>query len=164
MLGGWGLDTLLGGTGDDTLDGEAGADILDGGEGDDVIVGYYDTPPGVVDERDQIDRDTIYGGDGEDVIFLGSGDIAYGGEGVDVFASGVYVHDEIPVIEDYTADEDLILLFTLPGDGTDGEITVEPVTAGSEDMFIALEGQILARVNGVGTSLDPTMISIAEFS
>ena len=100
--GGLGDDVMYGETGDDVITDEGGSDFADGGEGDDVIDvsspanlgagtpdrGYPGLFTGDSDPFD--DRDTVYGGDGNDNIKTGDdNDEIYGGAGNDTIDSGV---------------------------------------------------------------------------
>ncbi|WP_371157997.1 calcium-binding protein [Jannaschia sp. 2305UL9-9] len=99
ILGGSGDDSILGAQGIDTLRGEAGndtiiggggpLDILDGGDGNDLLRGGDEADDGI---------DRIFGGAGNDTIDggltlateyrYGYGDSLYGGEGDDLITSG----------------------------------------------------------------------------
>ncbi len=114
--GGTGHDLLDGGEGDDLLDGGAGNDRLYGGRGNDTLLGgagsdqafggngddYIDTRSGVplpdrgypglypADSDPFDDRDTVYGGAGNDTILTGDdNDLIYGGSGADAINAGV---------------------------------------------------------------------------
>ncbi|MFT6532481.1 MAG: Ca2+-binding RTX toxin-like protein [Limimaricola cinnabarinus] len=113
LFGGEGRDTLFGGTGDDTLDGGAGndelfagrgRDVIHGGDGDDVIdssdgdreadFDRFDNPyPGIglTPDPDVFDdRDTVYGGAGNDTIHTGDDrDTIFGGTGNDTIDAGI---------------------------------------------------------------------------
>lgn len=99
VLGGAGQDDLDGGAGDDTLLGEGGRDTISGGSGDDVIdsgrsglplpdMGYPGLYPADADPSD--DLDTVYGGDGNDLILTGDdADFIDGGAGNDLIDGGI---------------------------------------------------------------------------
>ncbi len=72
LTGGDGGLRLTGRGGDDTLVGGRGSDTLDGGPGDDDIVGTG------------VQRDLLYGRDGDDVIGTSPGGLLDGGDGDDV--------------------------------------------------------------------------------
>jgi hypothetical protein len=77
-----GDDEITGGAGADTIFGQAGSDTLTGGAGDDEINGIWDGSDDTrIAARDLADPDVLLGGDGNDEIFLGSGDAATGGDG-----------------------------------------------------------------------------------
>ena len=107
LSGGEGNDSILGGLGDDTLKGDAGNDTIIGGEGSDLVEGgtgndYIDTSnstdplpdqayPGLygADTDPNDDKDTVFGGDGNDTIFTGDDDdYIEGGAGNDSIESG----------------------------------------------------------------------------
>lgn len=99
VFGGKGDDTIHGGAGNDRIFGEEGSDFVDGGDGDDHI----DTSSGLIGRPDRgypglfpadtdpyDDRDTVYGGAGNDTIRTGDdNDIIYGGTGNDTIDGGV---------------------------------------------------------------------------
>lgn len=113
LFGGDGQDILEGNDGNDTVNGGAGEDHLDGNTGDDIVYGGagndlifsslgQDTYFGdagddlftVKRERDDDleNRQTLYGGDGDDYfrMILGTNNAMFGGAGDDVFdVSGV---------------------------------------------------------------------------
>ncbi|WP_245965223.1 Hint domain-containing protein [Paenirhodobacter hankyongi] len=109
LIGGEGKDTISGGAGNDTIEGGNDADVIsggagnddvDGGEGDDVITtgpdglanyapdrGYPGLFPGDTDPGN--DRDTVYGGGGNDTISTGDdADYIDGGTGNDSIDAG----------------------------------------------------------------------------
>lgn len=75
IYGGSGSDTIYGLGGNDTLAGQDGADTIYGGDGNDVI---YNTSS-LYDNY----ADYLYGENGDDKIFIGTGDHASGGAGFD---------------------------------------------------------------------------------
>ena len=105
--GGLGDDLVYGGVGDDTLNGNAGSDTLNGGAGSDLASGggdddLIDTRNGIpLPDRDYPglypadadpfdDRDTVYGGSGNDTVLTGDdNDLIYGGAGADSIDAGV---------------------------------------------------------------------------
>lgn len=134
ILGGADDDTLSGGEGDDVIDGGAGEDQLSGDEGDDLIIGSssldeealiasFETAETTEDlvfqmdgQPDSDEGDTIDGGDGEDMIILGSLDNVTGGKDGDIFSGGWWIREDEPaVIEDYDPDEDA-LTYTFQGE------------------------------------------------
>ncbi|MBL4927663.1 Hint domain-containing protein [Fuscibacter oryzae] len=93
-----GDDSLSGAAGDDTLYGGAGADLARGGDGNDLIAtasgaglpdrGYPGLYAADADPFD--DRDTVYGGAGEDTIRTGDdADSVFGGGGHDLIDGGI---------------------------------------------------------------------------
>ncbi|MEZ5754841.1 MAG: Hint domain-containing protein [Paracoccaceae bacterium] len=102
--GGDGDDTLLGNAGNDVLDGGQGADSLiggdgrdsvTGGEGDDIIntratAAIPDEAGPFSDTAPDDDRDTVFGGNGNDNVLTGDdADLIYGGDGNDSLDAGV---------------------------------------------------------------------------
>ena len=106
LQGGPQADTMDGGTGDDTLIGGSGADSIIGGDGRDYATGdegndYINTSgsnarpdlafPGLwtADTNPNDDKDTVYGGGGNDTIITGDdADYIDGGDGDDVIDAG----------------------------------------------------------------------------
>ena len=99
LFGGDGNDTLDGGDGDDSLTGGAGSDLAFGGDGNDIIntrmtfgLGSPDRGyPGAfpADGNPFNDRDTIYGGAGDDTVLAGDdNDLIFGGDGNDSLDAG----------------------------------------------------------------------------
>jgi Ca2+-binding RTX toxin-like protein len=123
---------LYGGDGNDLIIGGAGADYAYGGSGNDILIGSdvvtlspealalqrgdiatSSQPIITIEEERGVDpaADTIYGGDGEDLILLGGSDVAEGGNGDDLFVVGVdWVGAEHVRINDFTPDEDVIVI------------------------------------------------------
>ncbi|WP_050518464.1 Hint domain-containing protein [Pseudorhodobacter antarcticus] len=103
LLGGDGADTLFGGAGNDSLSGGAGNDSIFGGEGNDSVDGgdgddFINTRTSVglgrpdqgylgiyaADTDPNNDRDTVFGGAGNDTILTGDdNDSIFGGDGND---------------------------------------------------------------------------------
>lgn len=92
-----GNDTVLGGNGNDTVFGSDGSDLVYGEDGDDVIntrptfglpdIGYPGAFTGDANPLD--DRDTVFGGLGNDSVLTGDdADLVYGGEGADTIDAG----------------------------------------------------------------------------
>jgi Ca2+-binding RTX toxin-like protein len=80
-----GDDILAGGGGDDLIAGGDGRDTVDGGTGNDTLYSSaVSLTYGAVSSFDNgIEVDTIYGGDGTDLVTAGYGDIIDGGAGSD---------------------------------------------------------------------------------
>lgn len=109
IYGGTGDDTVDGGTGNDTLYGDAGNDKITGGDGRDLVYGgdgndVIDTSSGLAGERPDIaypglysadsdvnnDKDTVFGGAGDDTIKTGDdADSIHGDDGNDSIDGGV---------------------------------------------------------------------------
>lgn len=75
--GGSGNDNLNGGNGDDRMEGGAGSDTLAGGLGNDVLDSYQ------YGSDDDLVRDVLSSGAGNDLIWMGINDQADGGTGLD---------------------------------------------------------------------------------
>jgi Ca2+-binding RTX toxin-like protein len=107
IFGRGGDDTIFGGLGDDTIFGGAGDDRIFGGPGSDNVTGgrgndFIDTSGGGVPLPDRgypglypadsdplNDRDSVYGGVGDDTIITGDdNDLIYGGQGNDQIDAG----------------------------------------------------------------------------
>ena len=101
ITGGDGDDSIDGGTGNDSLFGGKGNDVVAGGDGNDFInAGNHDNPAADYDypgnnsaENDQFpdnDRDTVFGGAGDDTITTGDdADSIDGGAGNDFIDAGI---------------------------------------------------------------------------
>ncbi len=162
--GGEGNDSLIGGEGNDTLIGGDGADSMEGGLGDDVFWGVEDSFNefhiiGKPSSSDQ-EVDTMQGGEGDDTLIMGSGDIAEGGEGADTFASGTWIDsDNLPVVEDFDITQDVFEIHVpewvsekgTPGSFADGTVAVEPDSDKGEGWFtVTYDGEPMASVFGQG--------------
>lgn len=99
IFGNGGNDTLSGGRGDDDIVGGRGSDIVNGDRGDDFLVGV-DTATTVNPGSNQIDR--LIGGLGDDTFFLGNSNQSYYTDTIST---------DYAIIADYTAGEDLIVLY-----------------------------------------------------
>ena len=150
LVGGEGDDSLSGGVGNDRLFGQFGSDTLEGGLGDDTLDGTQArsiSDPGT----DEDQGDFLFGGAGDDVLILGSGDLAEGGEGADRFVSGHYADaSDAPQISDFEPGVDQLEVIFEPIVGEDPVIQVQP---DDEGVQVLLNGQVVVRVAGV-TSIE----------
>jgi len=91
----------------------------------------------------------LNGGDGDDILILTGGDTATGGAGEDRFVLDEDMRDErTVVIEDFTADEDVIAL------EYDGQAPDVEVRDQDGDAVILIAEDVIARVsNGAGLTL-----------
>ena len=154
--------------------GGEGGDILDGGltfskavsfsqaieTGDNVRAAVGDDIPEDFDlfpdaitlkVLDDNDADTLSGGNGNDLIFMGSGDEATGGDGQDDF---VIVADEalgsgsaVSTITDFDPDEDAVAVLVNSATDAPEVDTAEDTETG--DTLITVDGNIVARLEGV---------------
>ncbi len=154
LFGGNGNDSLLGGIDNDVLDGGTGDDTLDGGEGDDLLIGgggnnlvyggqgndFIDTRtegsspdrafPGLYPaDADPMDnRDTVFGGAGNDTIFTGDDqDEIVAGGGNDFVDAG----DDNDSVQGNDGDDTLI-----GGEGSDtitGDLGDDLIYGGTPD-------------------------------
>ncbi|PIE23660.1 MAG: hypothetical protein CSA60_04390, partial [Neptuniibacter caesariensis] len=88
LYGGSGSDLIQGEGGDDYLEGNRDSDVLFGGEGADTIIGGHDSDALFANEGDNSNDgavDKLYGGQGDDVYYMGGGDIATDSEGSDTY-------------------------------------------------------------------------------
>lgn len=163
LSGGDGADTLRGGPGTDSLGGDGGADSLEGGPGNDTlsgILGDFLAVPG----SDGDVGDILEGWDGADLIIMGTGDQAYGefattgaDNAADTFVSGIWVGDPPPVVHDYTAGRDSLVLYYDPVASPTPEVEVTLVDiAGEQTYLVALDGKVLMEVRAA--SGDPLLV------
>ncbi|MFK7753840.1 MAG: calcium-binding protein [Sedimentitalea sp.] len=132
--GGQGDDTLRGGPGRDLLAGGDGEDTLQGGNNDDILIGgsAFETVltdselvdlrddiqdgliqafrnAGVVDGFDDQQSDTLSGGFGNDILYVGDGDIATGDGGQDSFVLLDGDSTAVAEITDFDTDQDALI-------------------------------------------------------
>lgn len=143
-VGGEGDDDIIGSGGADLVFGQAGADTIDGSAGDDRIYGIWDgNDDHLIEEKDVADPDVIIGGDGNDDIHLGSGDVATGEAGNDRFFTGTWVDpSDAPVVFDLEADE--VVVVSVPvGASASTSITLIG-DAESDNTFVQANGETVA--------------------
>lgn len=137
-----GADALQGGLGDDALDGGAGADSLFGGWGDDTLSG--------VEDADEVARDYLNGGGGDDLIRAGALDVATSGAGADrIVLDGREAASGAVEIIDYRSGQDS-LLFVWDDSAREGEAPALAVRAdpASGQSMVMLGDVIVAGVTG----------------
>lgn len=175
-----GFDTVNGGAGNDTVIGGRGGDVVEGQDGDNLVFGGIlqgmplNIPEmialreggslqdinGGVDVRDDSFGNTLRGGDGDDDLILGSGDVASGNVGADTFhIMSEQNGDEAPTILDYNIQRDALTVIVDDVE-TDEEISV---TDEGDDAIVRLGDQILARVEGrAGMIVASDVVLISE--
>jgi len=161
ILGMAGNDILIGGNQSDTLEGGAGDDLLVGGIGlgpavdlDELIDIRSGTPVadalGVADEdvirlRDDNDADILEGGDGDDILALGTSDTGTGGAGNDVFGLLENSGNAGPaLLTDYDPSEDQLVIL-VRDINTNLNLSLSDDNG---DALIMLDQKVLARVSG----------------
>ena len=166
-FGGEGDDSLSGGANGDFLQGGAGADSLIGGGGSDYLAGGSDND--LIDGRaSQGDApkddglDSLFGGTGDDQLFLDNGDQATGGDGADRFTiDEAAAGDGVVTITDFTAGEDDIAIEYTGAQGVEEPtVTLSPLDAGVQ---IALGDQPIATLAGV-EEIDPAAVTLVDKS
>ncbi|MBY5932319.1 hypothetical protein KUV51_04840 [Tateyamaria omphalii] len=160
--GGFGNDTILGGDGADTLNGEGGNDILISGELSGTPFATEDLEAlrdgttalttilnldaeTAIPLLDDDAADVLNGGDGDDALVLGAGDIGTGGEGEDGFALLAETADSDAgpsTITDFNSEEDALVILVDPNQ------TVDPVVDVVDE-----NGDAIITVNGTPISV-----------
>ncbi len=182
LFGDDGRDLLVGGLGNDALIGGGGADTLIGGDWDlsDDISGAEEVAFGTA-RLDAVQAgssaanplnnpsgfdvltangdgaDTLDGGNGNDVLFVGNYDSASGGIGNDAFITQAGGSGSA-VIQDFKSGVDQLLIQYDPA--PDGTAPVVTVTNGGPDAYVELDGDRVARLVGAAGTLTNGDISI----
>ncbi|MEO0401540.1 MAG: calcium-binding protein [Pseudomonadota bacterium] len=174
VFGDAGNDFLRGGAQDDLLQGGEGTDTLNGDTGEDFLIGdtFIDFRSNLsgflssafsggddLSTSDLVDLngdtgsvDVLNGGFGEDVLFLGSNDVASGGDDIDFFVLGDWMDPTQPAtITDLTADEEISFLFS-PTDASDPGPTLTITDEGGGDAALRVDGTIYAVLQGFDAS------------
>ncbi|MCG8066906.1 MAG: hypothetical protein JAY84_03520, partial [Candidatus Thiodiazotropha taylori] len=148
LYGGANVDFLQGGEDRDLLVGGLGEDILEGGNGVDVLtgdIGWIDSNRGIVELRDDGNRDTLQGGEGDDLYFAGVGDIINDSDGRGNVCVSMTLKDgsqqyvqlglynirgtsDPSIYIEHNAYHDLDIEYRLEGDGTlviNGDVRIE---------------------------------------
>ncbi len=170
ITGGEGADSLSGAADGDFLQGGAGADTLIGSGGSDYLAGGSDNY--VIDGRaDQGDGpkddgvDSLFGGTGNDQLFLDNGDQAEGGEGADLFAiDEVAAGDGAVMITDFDpATDEIAIEYTGGADAEIPTLGINELDDGSGSQ-ISFNDQPIATVAGVENfdASNVTLIDKAE--
>jgi Ca2+-binding RTX toxin-like protein len=160
MFGGDGDDLLAGDGGDDFLQGGFGADHLLGGAGHDWLDGSFTAGASLFATGDQDQGDVLDGGDGDDTILIGAGDLATGGAGADIFRTGSYITsvDLAGHVSDFDPAQDMIELLYDPEQTPDPIVTVVDFDDGS-GASILFNGTVVLTVSGA-QGLDPAAIEL----
>lgn len=178
LLGGDGSDILNGGAGSDVLNGgfeeitkvgvDQGVDVsaetaaaLEKLSEDDPD--FYDEAtleqlaadprvPGLdLTERTELGFDTLNGGEGNDRLLLGAGDIGIGGSGNDEFVLSTAINTDPAIIQDYDAQEDVI---TVSYNAEDGVPNIT-IASDDDDAILRIDGTDIARVVGAAGTINP---------
>lgn len=133
LFGGDGSDFILGEAGDDLIRGGAGDDLLVAGEGNDTL--YGDTGNDTLVSEDTLDDaalinsvrtgtepvfnysddevaegDTLFGGSGNDVFYVGGDDVVNTGSGDDIVSTGFWMEaGEQAIVTDFVQGEDALV-------------------------------------------------------
>jgi Ca2+-binding RTX toxin-like protein len=182
LFGGRGDDVLDGGIGDDYLVGGVSSNIVDGGDGNDTIMGqwqpnssfyreFFDECPSNLFESEEYtseyleeksstdsyqDTNILFGGNGDDWMFLGKGDIAIGGNGSDFF----FVSESdvnCPTIIDFDTSQDKIVIYLTPQSNIDPQISFQ--VENSVDTFVLVDGIKMVRITN-SVIMDEIMIEL----
>jgi Ca2+-binding RTX toxin-like protein len=177
LFGGSGDDLLLGSAGHDFLDGGDGDDVLIGSmlfsreltsedytslrsdtlpineDGDSIFPEWGLTGTDVA-SSENLD-DTLIGGDGNDLLFLGQNDVATGGAGFDDFVIGDWIgRGNAALVTDFDTSEDVIVVM-LADDNVDAEITITDADLESGNgRLILIDGITAAIIVGTFDPVD----------
>lgn len=161
LSGGADGDFLQGGVGADTLIGSGGSDYLAGGSDNDVIDGRADQGDGPKDDG----VDSLFGGTGNDQLFLDNADQAEGGEGADLFTiDEVAAGDGAVMITDFDpATDEIAIEYTGGADAEIPTLGINELDDGSGSQ-ISFNDQPIATVAGVENfdASNVTLIDKAE--
>ncbi len=190
VSGDYSNDIVYGNEGDDTVLGGRGQDVVSGNNGDDVLFGGIITGVPLdteelqnlrdgtsladvlaedgfeINMRDDMRQDEMYGGNGNDTLFVAGMDNAYGGTGADTFnimadhTGSMMGMMSTASINDFTPGVDNVGVVVNDGD-EDMEITVSDE---GEDAVVMGDGAVLARVLGAAGNLSAADISVMSES
>ncbi|WP_299370074.1 calcium-binding protein [uncultured Tateyamaria sp.] len=181
-----GDDKVNGGLQADTVIGGLGVDLLSGGEGNDIVVAgellrdpltngefaalrggasLEDVAPDAVSDGvvtavdDQFLMDTLDGGNGDDLLIFGQGDIATGGAGADVFAAfGAADPVAESIVTDFNPAEDGLVL--IDPSITNGPAPTVTVTTDGDDAIVRMNGEAIMRVTGAAGTVVASEIQV----
>lgn len=113
---------------------------------------------GVVAADDLDNADTLFGGEGNDVIYMGEDDIATGGDGADVLIGGAWNEaGEAPDITDFVSGDDSFVYLVSAGSTLP---TMSVNDLGGNDFEILADGVVVATASGPLALSD---VSVANF-
>jgi len=156
LHGGDGGDMLFGGTGDDAVHGGLGNDILTGGTGNDVLFGGLgnDTLSGLEGDTEEslgdanAMQDYLNGGDGDDLIVAGQGDIVTAGEGVDTIVAGDWITDGTATeLMDFDRNEDQLVIAYGPDGAALPEIEIRTDPDDASTSHVLVDGAKVVTMN-----------------
>lgn len=179
--GGEGDDRIFFGAGQDATvtleedgsfetDGMEGDDLIRGGDGRDILIDAlgsntvygdvgYDRINVVDDTSSPDTADVVFGGFGEDVIFLDTGDTASGGGGDDRFQILGDESDDPVTITDFEEGDTFLIRHPEEGVIVQERINSE-LSADGADTNILLDGQTVAVLAGVTTLPDDAILNV----
>lgn len=180
VRGGVGSDVVIGGQGEDTVDGRSGNDLVIGGEfnadplstdelglirdGATIDDVFSDETPPYADLRDDGAADELSGGRGNDLLILGSSDVADGGAELDAFAVIADTGDSAQgaaTITDFNSPQGEAIALYFRADEIVDEDAIS-VTDQGDDALISYEGEVLAIVSGAAGTLTAEDIGILQ--
>lgn len=149
ISGGTGADEIYGGKDNDTIRGGRGADVINGNLGNDQI--FADNGPDTA--RGGQGDDVVSGGDGNDVLLGDRGsDTLLGDTGNDIFRFEQQ-DATTDVIQDFAAGEDLIQFSSILFASREAALEASSFDSASGLALIALPGEGLILLEGLGTAL-----------
>ena len=115
----------------------------------------------VIEARDLDDPDMLLGGDGNDEIQMGSGDVAMGEGGADIFYTGTWVDpDNAPVIADLEEDE--VVIVSVP-EGASADALVSLVTEETTgNTLVQVNSQTVASVAAEAGTVSLSQIIVVD--
>lgn len=152
---------LAGGSGNDTLESDDGSAELRGDAGNDILSGnikselFQDGSTDRINHHLDFSSDSLFGGSGDDELFLGRRDEATGGTGADHFTIfDNYDDGDAAVIRDFDPSEDRLVIYSGETEGypTDGSTSLrDRISVLEQDgTTIVMNGNdVLARLEGV---------------
>lgn len=182
VSGDYGFDSVRGDEGNDTVIGGRGGDDVRGGDGDDIVYGgIIDGLPLNLEEmqevrdgaslakvnngielRDDSLGNTLFGGQGDDDLIVGSLDVANGGMGSDTFhiMSEQTDPDAGATITGFNTEEDALTIIV---DDVDAELDIT-VTDEGDDAVIRSGENVLARIQDRAGLVDVSSITLIASS